>query len=241
MKWIIVTGDTGGVGNAVVSKILEAGEYGVIGLSRRENDKVKSLQTKYQESYRHFDFDLSQPDLVAEVYHKKIRQVGDIYGLVNNAANAYDDIVTNLQVEPLEKMFRINVYSPMMLTKYVIRDMLVTRTKGSIVHISSISAHTGYKGLAMYAASKGALEAFSKGTAREWGTRGIRSNVVAPGFMETTISASLTDEQRQKIYKRTSLKKATDIASVASSVAFLLSDAAKSITGTVVHVDNGTI
>jgi 3-oxoacyl-[acyl-carrier protein] reductase len=109
------------------------------------------------------------------------------------------------------------------------------------VHISSISAHTGYKGLAMYAASKGALEAFSKGTAREWGTRGIRSNVVAPGFMETTISASLTDEQRQKIYKRTSLKKATDIASVASSVAFLLSDAAKSITGTVVHVDNGTI
>ena len=241
MKWIIVTGDTGGVGNAVVSKILEAGEYGVIGLSRRVNDKVKSLQTQYPESYRHFDFDLSRPELVAEVYHNKIRQVGDIYGLVNNAANAYDDIVTNLQVEPLEKMFRVNVYSPMMLTKYVIRDMLVTRTKGSIVHISSISAHTGYKGLAMYASSKGALEAFSKGTAREWGTRGIRSNVVAPGFMETTISASLTDEQRQKIYKRTSLKKATDIDSVASSVAFLLSDAAKSITGTVVHVDNGTI
>lgn len=241
MKWIIVTGDTGGVGNAVVSKILEDGEYGVIGLSRRVNDKVKSLQTQYPESYRHFDFDLSQPELVAEVYHSKIRQVGDIYGLVNNAANAYDDIVTNLQVEPLEKMFRINVYSPMMLTKYVIRDMLVTRTKGSIVHISSISAHTGYKGLAMYAASKGALEAFSKGTAREWGTRGIRSNIVAPGFMETNISASLTDEQRQKIYKRTSLKKATDIDSVASSVAFLLSDAAKSITGTVVHVDNGTI
>ena len=241
MKWIIVTGDTGGVGNAVVSKILETGEYGVIGLSRRVNDKVKSLQTQYPESYRHFDFDLSRPELVAEVYHNKIRQVGDIYGLVNNAANAYDDIVTNLQVEPLEKMFRVNVYSPMMLTKYVIRDMLVTRTKGSIVHISSISAHTGYKGLAMYASSKGALEAFSKGTAREWGTRGIRSNVVAPGFMETTISASLTDEQRQKIYKRTSLKKATDIDSVASSVAFLLSDAAKSITGTIVHVDNGTI
>ena len=241
MKWVIVTGDTGGVGNAVVSKILEAGEYVVIGLSRRVNDKVKSIQTQYPESYRHFDFDLSRPELVAEVYHNKIRQVGDIYGLVNNAANAYDDIVTNLQVEPLEKMFRVNVYSPMMLTKYVIRDMLVTRTKGSIVHISSISAHTGYKGLAMYASSKGALEAFSKGTAREWGTRGIRSNVVAPGFMETTISASLTDEQRQKIYKRTSLKKATDIDSVASSVAFLLSDAAKSITGTIVHVDNGTI
>ena len=138
-------------------------------------------------------------------------------------------------------MFRINVYSPMMLTKYAIRDMLVSKIKGSIVHISSVSAHTGYKGLAMYAATKGAIEAFSKGTAREWGVRGIRSNVVAPGFMETSISNSLTEEQQNKIYKRTSMKSATDINSVAKTITFLLSDAASSITGSVIRVDNGTI
>lgn len=241
MNWIVVTGDSGGVGNAVVREILSTTEYGVIGLSRHTNEKIETVLKEYPDTFKHFDFDLGKPEEVSKIYHEKISKVGRIYGLVNNAANAYDDIVTNLQVMPLEKMFRINVYSPMMLTKYAIRDMLVSRTKGSIVHISSVSAHTGYKGLAMYAATKGALEAFSKGVAREWGTRGIRSNIVAPGFMETTISSSLTDEQRSKIYQRTSLKKATEVMSVAKTVVFLLTDAACSVTGSVFQVDNGTV
>lgn len=241
MKWIVVTGDSGGVGNAVVREILATTEFGVIGLSRHINEKIDAVTKEYPNRFMHFDFDLNKPEEVSKVYHETIAKAGRIYGLVNNAANAYDDIVTNLQVAPLERMFRINVYSPMMLTKYVIRDMLVSRTKGSIVHISSVSAHTGYKGLAMYAATKGALEAFSLGVAREWGARGIRSNIVAPGFMETTISASLTDDQRSKIYQRTSLKKATEVNSVAKTVVYLLSEAADSITGSVVRVDNGTL
>ena len=175
------------------------------------------------------------------LYKEEIRKIGSIYGLVNNSAMAYDDIVTNLDYEKLHMMYQINVYSPMMLTKYAIRDMILHKTQGSIIHISSVSAHTGYKGLAMYASTKGAMEAFSLDTAREWGIRGIRSNVVAPGFMETNISAKLTDEQKKKIYQRTALKKATDVQSVAEMVYFLLSDKASSITGTVVRVDNGTI
>ena len=129
----------------------------------------------------------------------------------------------------------------MILTKYAIRNMLLHKVKGSIVHISSISAHTGYKGLAMYASSKAALEAFSKNTSREWGELGIRSNVIVPGFMETAMSATLSGEQKDRIYKRTSLKQATDINSVAETIAFLLSDKARSITGQNIHVDNGTI
>lgn len=92
-----------------------------------------------------------------------------IDGYVNNAAVAYDDIVTNLNLERLQAMYNVNVFTPMMMTKNVIRNMILHKVKGSIVHISSISVHTGYKGLAMYASSKGALEAFSKDTAREWG------------------------------------------------------------------------
>lgn len=241
MKWIIVTGDTGGLGHSVVKRLLEYTEFGVIGLSRKTTETTTHMIEKYNNRYKHFNFDLSHPESVKELYFEKLRLVGRFYGLVNNAANAYDDIVTNLQLDKLEWMYRVNVFSPMIITKYVLRDMLVNGTKGSIVHISSVSAHTGYKGLAMYASSKGALESFSKGVAREWGERGIRSNVVVPGFMETDISAKLTDEQRVKIYNRTSLKKATDVDSVADTVRFLLSGEAKSITGSIIFVDNGTI
>ena len=159
----------------------------------------------------------------------------------NNAAQAYDDIVTNISLDRLKAMYDVNVFTPMLLTKYAIRNMIFNRVGGSIVHISSISAHTGYKGLAMYASSKGALEAFSKNTAREWGEKGVRSNVVVPGFMDTAMSSTLSDEQKNRIYKRTSLKKATEVASVAETVAFLLSDRARSITGQNINVDAGTI
>lgn len=240
MQWIIVTGDSGGLGSAIVRTILEDGKYGVIGISRRENNVVDSIKKEYS-NYVHINFDLNNTTEVKRLYREEIRKIGSIYGLVNNSAMAYDDIVTNLDYEKLHMMYQINVYSPMMLTKYAIRDMILHKTQGSIIHISSVSAHTGYKGLAMYASTKGAMEAFSLDTAREWGIRGIRSNVVAPGFMETNISAKLTDEQKKKIYQRTSLKKATDVQSVAEMVYFLLSDKASSITGTVVRVDNGTI
>ena len=240
MQWIIVTGDSGGLGSAIVRTILEDGKYGVIGISRRENNVVDSIKKEYS-NYVHINFDLNNTTEVKRLYREEIRKIGSIYGLVNNSAIAYDDIVTNLDYEKLHMMYQINVYSPMMLTKYAIRDMILHKTQGSIIHISSVSAHTGYKGLAMYASTKGAMEAFSLDTAREWGIRGIRSNVVAPGFMETNISAKLTDEQKKKIYQRTALKKATDVQSVAEMVYFLLSDKASSITGTVVRVDNGTI
>jgi 3-oxoacyl-[acyl-carrier protein] reductase len=160
---------------------------------------------------------------------------------VNNAATAYDDIITNIHSVDLENMFRVNVFSPLIITKYAIRNMIFNRIKGSIIHISSISVHTGYKGLAMYASSKGAIEAFSKNTAREWGVKGIRSNVVVPGFMETEMSATLTSEQKTRIYNRTSLKEATKVDSVAKTVHFLAGEGAISITGQNIHVDAGTI
>lgn len=240
MQWIIVTGDSGGLGSAIAIRILEDGSYGVIGISRKENDTVRSISERFT-NYRHINYDLSDVEGIKDLYKKQIKPIGVIYGLVNNSAMAYDDIVTNANAVRLSNMFDINVMSAIMLTKYAIRDMLLHNVKGSLVHISSVSAHTGYKGLSMYAATKGAMEAFSKNVAREWGIKGIRSNVVAPGFMETNISAKLTDEQREKIYQRTSLKRATEIESVAETVYFLLSDKANSITGSVINIDNGTV
>ena len=119
--------------------------------------------------------------------------------------------------------------------------MFFNKLKGSIVHISSISVHTGYKGLSMYASTKGSLEAFSKNTSREWGEKGIRSNCVVSGFMDTEMSSSINQQLKEKIKNRTSLKELTDIRSVSHTVEFLLSDKSKSITGQIINVDSGTI
>jgi 3-oxoacyl-[acyl-carrier protein] reductase len=241
MKNILITGITQGLGLKTVEILLSKG-YKVYGVARREVDAFTELEAKYKDSFVLILADLADIDgALARIFDKTIGFDIPIHGFVNNAAMAYDDIVSNLQYEPLLKMYKINVFAPMMITKNVIRNMLLHKVQGSIVHISSISVHTGYKGLAMYASTKGALEAFSKNTAREWGERGIRSNAIVAGFMETSMSSSLTREQKDRIYKRTSLKKATSAECVANMIEFLLSDASASITGANHHVDSGTI
>ena len=138
-------------------------------------------------------------------------------------------------------MYDVNVFSPIIMSKYVVRRMISNRIKGSLIHISSISVHTGYKGLSMYASSKGALEAFSKNLAREWGGFGIRSNCIVSGFMDTEMSSTLSDDQKNRIYLRTSLKKPTNPISIANTIMLLLSNKSESITGQNIHVDSGTI
>lgn len=238
---ILVTGCSRGVG-LEICRILLKQNNSVYGLARSYTEEFKTLEKEYPGKLFFKSIDLSDSNNIRKTIFKDfITNQVQLDGLVNNAAIAYDDIITNLNLDRLRAMYDVNVFAPMMITKYTIRHMLLYKNKGSIVHISSISAHTGYKGLAMYASSKGALEAFSKDTAREWGAHGIRSNVVVPGFMETAMSSALTDDQKDRIYKRTSMKAPTNIGSVAETVVFLLSEKACSITGQNIHVDNGTI
>lgn len=237
----LVTGCSRGVGIEICSVLLKLG-HTVYGVARSYTQEFKELENVASGKLFFKSIDLSDAEGVRKsIFKDFISNKVQLHGVVNNAALAYDDIITNINLDKLQAMYAVNVFSPMMITKYAIRNMLLHHTRGSIVHISSISAHTGYKGLAMYASSKGALEAFSKNTAREWGELGIRSNIVVPGFMETTMSATLSQDQKDRIYKRTSLKTATSVTSVAETVAFLLSDKAKSITGICINVDNGTI
>jgi 3-oxoacyl-[acyl-carrier protein] reductase len=240
-KHILITGVSQGLGLAIARAVLAQG-LTVSGVSRRLSVEYAALQQEHGSRARFHAFDLSQTDDVqAELFDKFLPFETVLHGYVNNAAVAYDDIVTNLNASRLRAMYEVNVFAPMLITKYAIRHMLFTRTAGAIVHISSISVHTGYKGLAMYASTKAALEAFSKNTAREWGERGVRSNCVVAGFMDTAMSGKLSEEQRQRIYNRTALKRATTLESVADTVTFLLGDGAASITGQNIFVDSGTI
>ena len=217
-------------------------DYHVYGISRSETPELLSLKAEFPEHLRTIKYDLSKVrDVKSVIFTEFLPLSVSLHGFINNAAVAYDDIVTNANYDKLKASFDVNFFIPVIITKYAIRNMLFNNVAGSVVHISSISVHTGYKGLSMYAASKGALEAFSKNTSREWGERGIRSNCIVAGFMETEMNSNLTVQQKNRIYNRTALKKPTSSLSVASTIDYLLSDAASSITGQNIFVDSGTI
>ena len=238
---ILLTGASKGLGLKTTESLLKKG-WTVYAISRSKTENLNELLLQYTDNLKWLQYDLADGENIRQTVFKDwIGFDTPIHGFVNNAALAYDDIITNLNLVSLEKMYHVNVFTPMMLTKFVLRQMLLHNIKGSIVDISSISVHTGYKGLSMYASTKGALEAFSKNTAREWGEKGIRSNCLVAGFMETEMSSTLSDNQKNRIYQRTSMKKPVDVDSVAETIRFLLSEEAKSITGQNIHVDNGTI
>lgn len=240
-KNIIVTGCSRGLGLTIATSLIAKGHV-VYGISRTITPEVTSLLKDHENQFYYKQYDFENTSDIQELLFKNwIKNSIPIHGYINNAAVAYDDIITNMNIDRLRNMFEVNVFSPYIMTKYAIRNMIVNRVKGSIVHLSSISVHTGYKGLAMYAGSKGALEGFSKNTAREWGEKGIRSNCLVAGFMDTDMSSTLGEEMKDRIYKRTALKTPTSLESVAEMICFLISDEAQSVTGQNIFVDSGTI
>lgn len=240
MRTFLVTGVSKGLGYELTHSLLSEGNF-VYGISRTSNEKLNKIKLEFNTSFTHLELDLSSIESTSEInkFITTNRIKLDCY--INNAAIAYDELVTNANITDLELMFNTNVIAPIMMTKMAIKNFLLHKTKGNIIHISSISAHTGYKGLSMYASTKGAIEAFSKNVAREWGEIGIRSNCVVAGFMETDMSDKLTSTQKEKIRNRTSLKKLTEKKSVINTIKFLLSNQSDSITGQNFFVDSGTI
>ena len=241
MPEVLITGASYGLGLVTLRKLLDAG-WQVTAIQRTVSVELQGLINQFPGVLRVFPCDLAQAESLEILFREQwFPDNRSIDGLVNNAAVAYDDIISNMDVARLEEMFKVNVTAAMVLSKAAIRRMLLHRNAGSLVHVSSICAHAGYKGLAMYAATKGAVEAFSRTLAREWGSRRIRSNCVVPGFMETAMSQGLSQEMRDRIYRRTALNSPTSTDSVAATIEFLLSEASSSITGQNIMVDSGTI
>jgi 3-oxoacyl-[acyl-carrier protein] reductase len=239
MRNVVVTGASRGVGLAVTRRLAAGGDR-VIAIARGQSDDLRALEKNAGEGVVNFvPYDLGNIAGIPTLVRELRRRFGAIEGLVNNAAIGTDGLLASMRNSEIEELVRVNILSPTVLTKYVVRSMLV-HGGGRIVNISSIIASTGYSGLSVYAATKAASVGFTKSLARELGHVGVNVNAVAPGFMETTMTQDLGAEQRQKVARRSALRRLPVVEDIADAVEFLLSEKARNITGAVLTVDAGS-
>jgi len=241
MRNVIVTGGSRGLGLGIVRRLIASG-FRTIVIARKESDDYKAasneLEVTHPGSLHFVAFDLAQIEDIPDLVKKVRKEFGPIYGLVNNAAMSTDGLLALTSTHQIEQVVRLNTTSPMVLTKYVVRFMMADGV-GRIVNISSIIAFTGYSGLSVYAATKASLLGFTRSLAREVGRTGVNVNAVAPGFVSTDMTQSLTEENRQQIARRSALKRMVDVEDVANAVDFLMGEGSRNITGTVITVDAG--
>jgi 3-oxoacyl-[acyl-carrier protein] reductase len=159
--------------------------------------------------------------------------------LVNNVGAAFDGILATQSFESIEETVQVNLTSVLFLTKRYIRARLAMRKSGCIVNIGSIVGTRGFSGLVAYGAAKAAIEGMTRALAREMGGRGFRVNAVLPGYVETDMSASLSDTGRDQIIRRTPLGRLARVEDIVPVVRFLVSDGAGFVTGQSVIVDGG--
>ncbi len=241
MRNVIVTGGSRGLGLGIC-RILARSNYNVIAIARKTNDELSSAMEEAGRnaagSLRFVAFDLSKIEDLPKLVNELRQESGPIHGLVNNAGISFDGNLAMMPTDRIEQLARVNMLSPIVLTKHVVRSMLADGG-GRIVNIASILAQTGYSGLSVYGATKAAMVGFTRSLAREVGRMGINVNAVAPGFVETDMTRAMGAEQREKIERRSALRRLAAVDDVANAVEFLLSERANSITGTVMTVDAG--
>jgi 3-oxoacyl-[acyl-carrier protein] reductase len=229
----MVTGGSRGLGLAIAGRLGEAG-YRVIAIARKPSEELAAAGVHF------WACDLGDIDAIPGLVKAIAGEFGPIYGLVNNAGIGTSGVLANMRAAKIERTVRLNTISPMVLTKHVVRTMMVGGDGGRIVNMSSIVSTTGFSGLSVYAATKASLVGFTKSLAREVGPLGITVNAVAPGFIDTAMTEGLDAAQREQIARRSALKRLADPEDVANAVSFLMSDAARHITGTVLTVDAGS-
>lgn len=243
MRSAIVTGGTRGLGLGIARALVAAG-YRVIAIARSQNDTFAKAQEEIaaaQTGELHFvPCDFGQLDSLPGVAKAIRKQHGSIYALVNNAGISFDGALPMLRASDIEQLIRVNTTAPILMTRAVLSGMMADGG-GRIVNISSVTAFTGYSGLSVYSATKASLVGFTRALAREVGRMGITVNSVAPGFVDTDLTRAMSDDQRERIERRSALHRLVGVDDVAAAVEYLLSDKAKNITGTTITVDAGSI
>ena len=241
MDNVIVTGGSRGIGLAICRRLAASG-YHALSLARSQSAE---FQQACEEATRvgrgkltGVTFDLANKEGIAKLVRQIRSDSGPIYGLVNNAGISSEGLTATMHNSQIEKMIAINILAPILMSKYVCRSM-INEGRGRIINISSIVASSGYNGLSVYGATKASLNGFTKSLARELGKLGINVNSVAPGFIDTEMTRGLNDAQRQRVVRRSALRRLASAEDVANTVAFLLGESGSNITGSVITVDAG--
>jgi 3-oxoacyl-[acyl-carrier protein] reductase len=238
MRNVLVTGGSRGIGLAIAHR-LAVSDFNVIAVARRESDDLKAAIREVGADRLHFRAcDLGMVEALPAFVKSLRDEFGAIYGLINNAGISTEGLLATMRNSDIEALLRLNVLSPIILTKYVVRHMMADG-EGRIVNISSIIGSTGYNGLSVYGASKAASTGFTRSLAREVGKLGITVNAIAPGFIDTELTQGLSEDDRKRIAGRSALRRLPETSDVASMVEHLLGEGGRNITGTVLTIDAG--
>ena len=234
----LITGSTRGIGRAIADAFAESGaRVAVVG---RDQQRADDAASAVGSGARGFSADVSDTTTVAKLVEDVEKAFGSIDILVNNAGITRDNLVMRLKDDDWDAVQNANLRGAFAAIRAVSRGMMKKRS-GRIINVASIVGMIGNKGQANYAASKAGLIALTKSVAKELGSRNILVNAVAPGFIETEMTAAMTPEARDALGKQIALERLGTVQDVAAMVTFLASDLASYITGQVFVVDGGMV
>ena len=241
-KTVIITGASRGIGKGIAEVFAKQGAN-IAFTYRSSDEKANILEKELSENgckVKGYKSDASDFEAAQQLAANVIDEFGSIDVLVNNAGITKDGLLMRMSEEDFDNVMNINMKSVFNMTKAVLRPMLKQK-KGSIINMSSVVGVKGNAGQANYSASKAAINGFTKSTALELGSRNIRCNAIAPGFIETEMTEALGEEQVQEWRNSIPLKRGGTPEDIANATLFLASDMSAYVTGQVLHVCGGML
>jgi 3-oxoacyl-[acyl-carrier protein] reductase len=235
-KNIIVTGASGGIGNAIIKKLSEAGANILASGTRIE--KLEELKKNF-EGLKILKFDISQSDKIEEFIENATNELnGRLDGMVNNAGITQDNLAIRMSLNEWQKVININLTSTFLMSKFAIKKMLKNKS-GKIINITSVVGHTGNLGQANYTASKAGIVAMSKSLAIEYAKKNININCISPGFIKTAMTDKIDDKFKEVIVSKIPSARLGEPDDIANAVLFLSSEQSDYINGETLHVNGG--
>ena len=234
-KKILITGATGGIGNAIVKKFIEL--EGTVFATGTKNNKLEELKNKYP-NIKVKQFDISEHSKIEKFIDDVASELGGLDILINNAGMNMDNLSLRMKDEEWKKVIDINLSSTFLLAKHSIKTMLKNKF-GRVVNIASVVGHTGNLGQSNYSASKAAIIGMSKSLAIEYAKKNITINCVSPGFIQTAMTENIPEKVKLILTSRIPMGKLGTTEDVSNCVAFLSSEDSSYITGETLHVNGG--